>query len=92
MTLLSLGIPYVPYALVHNQMLVNFYPTNVGLNRHRWGLPPQSSEIQIRPLILLPIQYFSLSPNCPTWSPIMPLFSIIFLNPHRTSIDRKGPM
>jgi hypothetical protein len=54
------------------QMLVQQGSTNAGLNQHRWGLLPWSSEYQIRPLILLPIQYSPFSPNCPAWSPAMP--------------------
>jgi hypothetical protein len=52
--LLSLGIPYVSYAPVHS-MFFHQGLTDVGLNWHRRGLPPWSSEYQIRPLILLPI-------------------------------------
>jgi hypothetical protein len=44
------------------------------------GLPPQSSEFEIKPLILLPIQYSPLSPNCPTQSQIMPTSPVIHLN------------
>jgi hypothetical protein len=54
------------------QMLIHSDPTNAGLNRHRQGLPPWSSEYQIRPLSFLPIQYSPLSPNCSARSPIMP--------------------
>jgi hypothetical protein len=42
-------------------MLVHSDPTDMGLNRHRRGLPPWSSEYQIRPLILFPIQYSPFS-------------------------------
>jgi hypothetical protein len=61
---LGLRIPYVPYALVHSSACA------IGLNR--WGLPPWSSEFQIRSLPFLPTQYSPLSPTCPTRSPIMP--------------------
>jgi hypothetical protein len=54
------------------QMLVRSDPTDTGLKRHRRGLPPWSSEFQIRPLPFLPIQYSPFSPNCPARSPIMP--------------------
>jgi hypothetical protein len=54
------------------QMLVHSDPINVGLKRHRRGLPPWSSEYQITPLPFLPIQYFLFPPNCPARSPIMP--------------------
>jgi hypothetical protein len=37
------------------QMLVHSDTTDAGLNRHWWGLPPWSSEYQIRPLPFLPI-------------------------------------
>jgi hypothetical protein len=61
----------IPYALVHNSNLLTGARRLV-LNQHRRGLPPWSSEFQIRPPILLPIQYSPLSPNCPTRSTIMP--------------------
>jgi hypothetical protein len=54
------------------QMLIRQGWTNVGLNRHRRGLPPWSSEYQIKPLTFLPIHYSPFSPNCPARSPIMP--------------------
>jgi hypothetical protein len=54
------------------QKLVQQSSTDAGLNPHRRGLPPWSSEYQIRPLIILPIQYSPFSPNCPTRSPIIP--------------------
>jgi hypothetical protein len=54
------------------QMLVHLDSTDQGLNRHRWRVPPWSSEYQIRPLPFLPIQYPPFSPNCPTRSLIMP--------------------
>jgi hypothetical protein len=58
------------------QMLVHSDPTDAGLNRHRRGLPPWSSEYQIRPLSFLPIQYSPFSPNCPARSSIMPFYQI----------------
>jgi hypothetical protein len=73
--LLSLGIPYVPYAPVHS-MLIHQGSTDVGLNWHRRGLQPWSSEYQIRPLIHLPIQYSPFSPNCPAQSPFMPFYQL----------------
>jgi hypothetical protein len=73
--LLSLGIPYVSYAPVHS-MLVHQGLTDVGLNWHRRGLPPWSSEYQIRSLILLPVQYSPFSPNCPARSPIMTFYQL----------------
>jgi hypothetical protein len=51
-------------------MLVPGGPTNVVLNRHRWGLPPWSSEYENRPLSLLQIRYSPLSPSCPARSRI----------------------
>jgi hypothetical protein len=54
------------------QMLVQQGSTDTGLNRLRWGLPPRSSEYQIRPLPFLPIQYSPFSCNCPARSPIIP--------------------
>jgi hypothetical protein len=60
----------IPYAPVHNSNLLIGARRSV-LNRHRWGLPPWSSEFQIRPLPFLPIQYSPFFPNCPVRSPIM---------------------
>jgi hypothetical protein len=90
--LLSLGTPYIPYVPVHNHVLVQQGSTDTGLNRYRRGLPPWSSEFTILTTLNLPIQYSPLSANCPARSPIMSTFSIILLNPQRTSIDRKGPI
>jgi hypothetical protein len=59
------------------QMLIHSDPTDTGLNRHRWGLQPWSSEFQIRPLFFVPIQYSPFSPNYPTRSPIMPFYQLI---------------
>jgi hypothetical protein len=92
MKLLSLGTPYIPYVPVHNQMLAHLHPIDVDLNCHRRGLPPWSSEFMIQTTPNLPIEYSPFSPNYPARSPIMPTFSIILLNPHRTSIYRKGPI
>jgi hypothetical protein len=61
-----------PICISTFQMLVHSDTTDVGLNWHRRGLPPWSSEYQIRPLPFLPIQNSPLSPNYPVRSPIMP--------------------
>jgi hypothetical protein len=65
------GDSICPVCVSTFQMLVHSDPTDAGLNRHRRGLPPWSSEYQIRPLLFLPIQYSALSPKCLAWSPIM---------------------
>jgi hypothetical protein len=92
MKLLSLGILSVPYKLVHNQMLIHSDPIDTGFNWHRRGATTLELRIydpdNSHPSYLV----FSLSPNCPTQSPIMPTFSTILPNPHRTSFDRKGPI
>jgi hypothetical protein len=89
--LLSLGIPYVPYAPVHS-MLVHQGLTDAGLNWYRRGLPPWSSEYQIRPLILLPIQYSPFFPNCPARSPFMPFYQLFkFSTFHFTNQGIKSP-
>jgi hypothetical protein len=62
------------------QMLVHSDPTDVGLNRHRRGLPPWSSEYQIRPLPFLPIQYSPFFPNCLARSPIIPFYQLFKLS------------
>jgi hypothetical protein len=64
------GAQKILYALVHNSNLLTGTRRSV-LNRYRRGLPPWSSEFQIRPLPFLSIQYSSFSPNCPARSPIM---------------------
>jgi hypothetical protein len=58
------------------QMLVQQGSTDVGLIRHRRGLPPWSSEYQIRPLPFLPIQYSPSSPNCPARSHFKPFYQL----------------
>jgi hypothetical protein len=65
----------IMYESVHNSNLLIGARQSV-LNRHRRGLPPWSSEFQIRPLILLPIQYSPFSPNCPVRSPIMSFYQL----------------
>jgi hypothetical protein len=65
----------IPYAPIYNSNLLIGARRSV-LNRHRWGLPPWSSKFQIRPLILLPIQYSPFSPNCPVRSRIMPFYQL----------------
>jgi hypothetical protein len=72
--ILSFGTSYIPYAPVHNQILVHSDPTDTGLNWHRRGLPPWSSEFTIQTTLNLPIQYSPFSPNFPVRSPIMPTF------------------
>jgi hypothetical protein len=64
------------------QVLVQHGSTDAGLNRHRQALPDWSSEFQIRPLILILIQYSSLSPNCPAWFHIKPFYQLIIFSNH----------
>jgi hypothetical protein len=66
------GDSICPICVSTFQILVHSNPIDAGLIWHRRGLPPWSSEFQIRSLPFLPIQYSPLSPNCPTRSPIMP--------------------
>jgi hypothetical protein len=54
-------IPYVP---VHNSNLLTGARRSV-LNQLKRGLPPWSSEFQIRPLPFLPIQYSPFFTNLP---------------------------
>jgi hypothetical protein len=65
----------VSYALVHNSNLLIGARRSI-LNWYRRGLPPWSSEFQIRPHILLPIQYSPFFPNCPIRSPIMSFYQL----------------
>jgi hypothetical protein len=49
------GDSICPVCISTFQMLVHSDPTDMGLNWHRRGLPPWSSEYHIRPLPFLPI-------------------------------------
>jgi hypothetical protein len=69
----------IPYVSVHNSNLLTGARRSV-INQLRRELPPWSSEFQIKPLILLPIQYSPLSPICPAWSQILLTSPIIYLN------------
>jgi hypothetical protein len=73
------------------QVLVHLDPTNAGLHRHRRGLPPWSSEYQIRPTPFLPIQYSPFSLIAPPGLQLCHLFDHL-AKPHRTSIDRMCPI
>jgi hypothetical protein len=66
------GDSICPVCVSTFQMLVQQGSTDMGLNRHRRGLSPWSSKYHITSLVLPPIQYSPFSPNCPTWSLIMP--------------------
>jgi hypothetical protein len=74
------GDSICPICVSTFQMLVHSDPIDEGLNRHRWGLPPWSSEYHTRPLPFLPIQYSSFSPNCPLLVSNYANHSIILLN------------
>jgi hypothetical protein len=80
MKLFSLGIPYVPYASVNFKCLfIRTKPTWALINTdggYHLGAP----NFMIQTTFNLPIQYSSLSPNCPARSPIMPSGIIILLN------------
>jgi hypothetical protein len=71
-TATQFGDSICPVCVSTVQMLVHSDPTDVGLKRHRRGLPPWSSEYHIRLLPFLPIQNSPFSPNCPARSPVMP--------------------
>jgi hypothetical protein len=62
------------------QLLVHSDPTDAGLNWHRWGLPPWSSEYQIRSLPFLPIHYSLSPPNCPPRSHFKPFYHLFQLS------------
>jgi hypothetical protein len=72
------GDSICPVCVSTFQMLIHSDPTDAGLNWHRRGLPPQSSEFQIKPLPFLPIQYSPFSLNWPDWSHIK-LFYQLFM-------------
>jgi hypothetical protein len=78
MKLLSLGIPYVPYAPVHNSNMVTGARRLV-LNRLRWGLPLS------RPI-------FSTFPWLPCLVSNYANHSIILLNHIGPPILEKGPI
>jgi hypothetical protein len=63
---------YILYVSIHNWVLVHLGSTDTGLNWHRQGLPPCSSEFMIQTTLNLPIQYSPLSPNYPIRPLIMP--------------------
>jgi hypothetical protein len=69
-----MGPHKILYERVHNSNLLTGARRSV-LNRHRRGLPPWSSEFQIKPLPFLPIQY-SFFPNYPTRFPIMSFYQL----------------
>jgi hypothetical protein len=72
-------------------MLIHQGLTDAGLNLHRRGLPPWSSEYHIRPLILISIQYSPFSPNCAARSPIMSFYQLFkFSTFHFTNQGIKG--
>jgi hypothetical protein len=73
------------------QVLVHSDPTDVGLNRHRQGLPPWNSEFHIRPLILLPIQYSPFSLNCPAESHIKLSYQLIKFSTFQREPGYKRP-
>jgi hypothetical protein len=86
------GDSICPVCISAFQLLVHSDPTDAGLNRHRRGLPPWSSEFQIRPLPFLPIQYSPFSPNCPARCPIMPFYQLFkFLNIPISNLGIKSP-
>jgi hypothetical protein len=85
-----MGPQKIPYAPVHNSNLLTGARWSV-LNRHKRRLPPWSSEFQIRLLPFLPIQYSTFSPNCLPGLQLCQPFNPL-AKPHRTSIDRKGPI
>jgi hypothetical protein len=59
------GDSICPVCVSTFQMLVQQCSIDACLNRHRRGLPPWSSEYQIRPVPFLSIKYSPFSPNCP---------------------------
>jgi hypothetical protein len=88
------GDSICPVCISTFQILVQQGSTDAGLNRHVRGLPPWSSEYQIRPLLFLPIQYSPFSPNCHDRSPIMPFYQLYkfstFLSRTRVSKSPKS--
>jgi hypothetical protein len=70
--LLSLGF-HMSRMRQYIQVLVQQGSTDTGLNRHRRGLPPWSSEFMIQITLSILIQYSLFSSNCLTRSPIMPI-------------------
>jgi hypothetical protein len=70
------GDSICPVCISTFQMLVQQALTDAGLNRHRRGLPPWSSEYHIRPFSFLRIQYSPFSPNCPARSHFKPFYHL----------------
>jgi hypothetical protein len=62
------------------QILVHSDPTDVGLNQHKRGLLPWSSEFMIWTTLILLINYSPLSPNCPARSHIKPFYQLFMFS------------
>jgi hypothetical protein len=73
------------------QMLVHSDPTDAGLNRLRRGPPPWSSEYQIRQPPSFPSSILHFPLMAPPGLQLCQPFDHL-AKPHRTSIDRKGPI
>jgi hypothetical protein len=89
--LLSLGIPYVPYASVHFKYLfIQTQPTwalnDIGGGYHLGALNIRSYHSSSFPSSILYFPLIAL-PGLPLCQPFNHL-----AKPHRTSIDRKGPI
>jgi hypothetical protein len=66
------GDSICPICVSAFQMFFQQGSADAGFSQHRRGLPPLSYEYQIRPLIILLIQYSQFFANCPAWCLIMP--------------------
>jgi hypothetical protein len=73
------------------QILVQQGSTDAGLNRHRRGLLPWSSEYQIRPLPSFPSNILHFPLIAPSGLQLCEPFDH-FAKLHRNSIDRKAPI
>jgi hypothetical protein len=82
--LLSLGIPYVPYASVHFKCL--FIQT-----QPMWALNDTGGSYHLRALNIRSNHSSYFSPSI-LHVPLIVLPGLQLCQPHRTSIDRKGPI
>jgi hypothetical protein len=73
------------------QMLVHSDPADAGLNQHKRGLPPWSSEFMIQTTLNLSIQYSLFSLIAPPGLQLCQPFDHP-AKPHRTFINSKGPI
>jgi hypothetical protein len=91
MKLLSLGIPYVPYALVHFKCMFIWTQPTRALIDTGGGYHLGASNLWFRPLQTFPSSILHFPQIAPSGLQLCQPFDHL-AKPHRTSIDRKGPI